>query len=423
MNNNVFRYGNLFSIVMAVFLFDIILLGSGAWSYNILGINIRKIFYILVYFMTFFSIFKNGISKNLLWLLIIAIGFSILHALVVPILSREGVESAIVDWLPLIGLIFAPIVAELEYRYKIWGRLRSWVQILCLLLAVIHIFIWWFGMHSPNFMEVFKVLMNTYLKSQEQGSIDNIIMSETPDGGFRILYPSSLLLIIGLYFSMGELVSNTKNWKAIVKLLIFWLALYTTWTRAFYILPIITMIFYAVYSFVLNKNSRYQSIYFSYLFIIIFLLILQIFIVMSSEILNILGLASAESDTARIEQIYSITSVILDNPILGIGLGGNADLIRSVAAPWTYEMAFYALFMKVGMVGVLLIFLMLWFGLKASNISISLRSNPKLVKNWLAFSTATMFIFGTNPFLFSLAGVGVALIIFMDIAWISEIKK
>jgi hypothetical protein len=222
---------------------------------------------------------------------------------------------------------------------------------------------------------------------------------------------------------MGELVSSSKKWKAIVKLLIFWLALYTTWTRAFYILPIITMIFYAVYSFVLNKNSRYQSIYFSYLLIIIFLLIFQIFIVMSSEILNILGLASAESDTARIEQIYSITSVILDNPILGIGLGGNADLIRSVAAPWTYEMAFYALFMKVGMVGVLLIFLMLWFGLKASNISISLRSNPKLAKNWLAFSTATMFIFGTNPFLFSLAGVGVALIIFMDIAWISEIKK
>lgn len=420
---NIFRYGNLFAVVIIVFLFDVILLGSGSWSYNILGINIRKVFYILLYFMAFLSIFKYGISKNLLWLVIIAIGFSFLYALVIPILIRGTIESAIVDWLPLIGLMFAPIIASLEHRHKIWSRLRGWVQVLCLFLAIIHIVIWWFGIYSPNLVEFFKVFMNTYLRSQAEGDIDNIIMAETPDGGFRILYPSSLLLIIGLYFSMGELVSSSKKWKAIVKLLIFWLALYTTWTRAFYVLPIIIMILYIVYSFILNKSSRYQSIYFSYLLIIVFLLVFQIFVVMSSEILNILGLASSESDRVRVEQIYSMSDIILGNPIFGIGLGGNADLIRSAAAPWTYEMAFYALFMKVGVVGVLLIFLMLWFGLKASNISISLRSNLNLVINWLAFSSATIFIFGTNPFLFSLAGVGVALIIFMDIAWISEIKK
>lgn len=420
---NIFRYGNLFSIVMALFLFDVILLGSGAWSNNILGINIRKILYIFLYLMAFFSFLKNGISENLLWLVIIATGFSFLFALLIPILTSGTIESAMADWMPLIGLMFVPIIAGLEHHHKFWSRLRVWVQILCLFLAIIHIVIWSSGMYSLNYLEIFKVFMNTYLRSQAEGAIDNIIIAETPDGGVRILYPSSLLLIIGLYFSMSEFVSSPKKWRAIIKLLIFWLALYTTWTRAFYILPIIAMILYVLYDFVLNKNSRFQSIYFYYLLIIVFLLIFQIFLVMSSEILKILGLASVESDGARIEQIYSITDVIVSNPIFGIGLGGHADLIRSAAAPWTYEMAFFALLMKVGVVGVLLVFLMLWFGLKASNISISLRSNLNLVINWLAFSTASMFIFGSNPFLFSLAGVGVALIIFMDLVWISENKK
>ena len=421
--NNILRFGNLFSIILAVFLFDIILLGSGAWSDNLLGINIRKVLFVLLYLMAGFSAFKKGINKNLLILTFISTMFSSWYVLFMPMVSGIPFKNAITDWMPLMGLMLAPLLAGLEIRHNFWGGLRGGVQLLCLLQAVIHIVIWWLGKSSSGLLEVFRLFMETYLRSQVEGNIDNIIMSETPDGGFRFLYPSSLLLIIGVYFSMAELLSSTKKLRSIVKLVIFCIALYTTWTRAFYLLPALAYIFYFSYGLILKKDNRFQSVYSSYLLFIVLFLIFQLFGVMSSKILTQLGLASPESDEARTIQVSSISDTIFNSPIFGIGFGGHADYIRSTAAPWTYEMAFYALFMKVGVLGFILICVMLCFGLKSFINSNTLRTNRSLVKNWLAFSTASMLIFGSNPFLFSLAGVGVAVILFMELAWISKGEK
>lgn len=422
-SNNKLRFGNLFSIILAIFLLDIILLGSGAWSDNLLGLNIRKVLFILLYFMAAFSALKNGINRNLLILSFISVIFSILYAFVIPTLRETPLRNAITDWMPLMGLMLAPMIAGLELRHRFWNQLKGWVQLLCLTLALMHIIIWSLGRSASGLLEIVRLFMETYLRSQVEGNIDNIIMSETPDGGFRFLYPSSLLLIIGIYFSTAELLSGAKIWRPITKLIVFWLALYTTWTRAFYLLPIFTFLFYVGYGFILKKDNRFQSVYFSYLLFIVLFVGFQIIGVMSSELLNQLGLASPESDEARTLQVSSISDTIFGNLLFGIGFGGHANYLRSTAAPWTYEMAFYALFMKVGVVGVILIFVMLWFGLKVFVNSKSLCSNRNLIKNWLAFSTASMLIFGSNPFLFSLAGVGVAVILFMDIAWISEGKK
>lgn len=104
---------------------------------------------------------------------------------------------------------------------------------------------------------------------------------------------------------------------------------------------------------------------------------------------------------ARTSQAASLFSAFLSNPILGSGIGGVTDVIRSDDVPWTYELTYLQLLFNFGIVGMVLIavlfFSEVWrIGCNARcghmNYSIEIKS---------MFSGAIFLMIGaaTNPYL------------------------
>lgn len=76
-------------------------------------------------------------------------------------------------------------------------------------------------------------------------------------------------------------------------------------------------------------------------------------VLVQPTLLSLLGIASESSDEIRYTQVIWIFNTFMNSPVLGTGLGSAED-VRSLIAPWTYEMSLLALIMKLGLVGVFL---------------------------------------------------------------------
>ncbi|MCW2312607.1 hypothetical protein M2244_002354 [Rhodoferax antarcticus] len=113
---------------------------------------------------------------------------------------------------------------------------------------------------------------------------------------------------------------------------------------------------FAIY--VIFKNMRHNI--FS---ILIFILLFTSFFIISpnteaySYVLDrFTGGLSVEADIHRIDQGYYISRVFLENPFLGIGMGGYVnDFIRNENRLWQYELEYLSMLMQFGFFGFVLI--------------------------------------------------------------------
>lgn len=174
---------------------------------------------------------------------------------------------------------------------------------------------------GSGYVDLIKQLCIRVLTANNDDLIDNIIIADTPDGLFRVLLPNSSLLIIGFYLSFQQYL-NRKNYIHLLIVFVMLLALYTTWTRALYLSPIIIIggvLFYKIFPFTLQlgKIGAYNLLSFIILFFIVISTVL-----VQPTLLSLLGIASESSDGIRYTQVIWIFNTFMNSPVLGTGLGG-----------------------------------------------------------------------------------------------------
>jgi O-antigen ligase len=107
-----------------------------------------------------------------------------------------------------------------------------------------------------------------------------------------------------------------------------------------------------------------------------------------------------EAGDPRFDQAQSLLIAFESSPLFGIGFGGSAEVVRSESASFSYELTYFALLAKVGLVGMLLI--VWWFVLQMRKVM----KLPRLTRV-IALAAVLCFlgVTSTNPYLLNLFGI------------------
>jgi hypothetical protein len=126
----------------------------------------------------------------------------------------------------------------------------------------------------------------------------------------------------------------------------------------------------------------------------------------SMQRLRVFEVGSELSATsARYLQYFSLMQLFWQYPVFGAGLGANAVVIRSVDAPYSYELTYVALLAKLGVVGSGIV------------VAVLLAWTSRLMRrsrNWMSILSLIAAIFlmtSTNPYLINLVGMTVMAVI------------
>ena len=411
------KFASLFiAFSLFLFLIDVVLLGSGSWSINIVGLSLRKVEYAILLGMVLITI--NN-SRAYVYLCAIVV-FCAVFGVIVPLLNDVKLEYATTELLSLFGIMLCPLIVQNNYISTNWLKIRRLLLILCIISAFFHIAIWLIGLSGSASINSVKFFLMKVLTAGDAGAIDNIIIADTPDGLFRVLLPSSSLLVIGFYLSLQKLLHD-RRLRDYVMVFVMALALFSTWTRALYLSPILIVL--GLFFYKLCPLSLKLGVFgtFSLITFLIVLFVLVSGAMVHPDVLVLLGIASDTSDGVRFEQVAWILDTFLSHPIFGTGLGGSATHVRSVIAPWTYEMSLLALIMKIGIVGCV------------SFIIISAAQIPYFFANffngrrlpaqkvvWLLFSLSILIMFSTNPFMLSFPGVTLTFFILGELNYLKN---
>lgn len=386
---------------IAVFLIDLILLGSGAWSMNIIGLSLRKIVYSVFLLIIIFT--SRG--EVAIITLVNSFVFCLFFGGILPILYDVNIKFSLTEAFPLFGILIAPVFATNILIIGNWRKIRNLIYFLCIISAVVHIVVWMIGLHFSIHIQTIKNVTEFIFANKNPDAIDNIIISDAPGGAFRVLFPNSLLMILGMYLAIDYFFSTKSKIHLIIGVLIF-IGLYTTWTRALYLMPVILLMSLFLYKLMPVKLKISGGFYYSLSSIGVIFIIFMLPFMLHPSMLQLIGISSESSDTIRHEQIGWIYEVMSMHPFFGSGLGSSATDIRSILAPWAYEMSLLALIMKLGLVGCITYYLIEFryvSGFYSGFFNGSRLSNKKIL--WLAFSFSTLIIFSTNPFMLSFPGV------------------
>ena len=126
---------------------------------------------------------------------------------------------------------------------------------------------------------------------------------------------------------------------------------------------------------------------------------------------------SVISNNIKIKQSQLLLRKWLKRPILGYGYGSYLEnFIRSEEAPFSYEVVFFSLLMKTGIVGIIC-----WIFLIFSLIYIKYRYGKEDIydfSSWLFLSVSFGILVQTNPLLFN--SVGIAFLLFISMSAVNS---
>jgi hypothetical protein len=108
-----------------------------------------------------------------------------------------------------------------------------------------------------------------------------------------------------------------------------------------------------------------------------------------------------DATSARYLQYFSLVQLFWQHPVLGAGFGANAIILRSIEAPYSYELTYVALLAKLGTVGsgIIIVVLLAWISHLMHR-----------TRNWMSILSLLAAIFlmtSTNPYLINLVGMSI----------------
>ena len=90
------------------------------------------------------------------------------------------------------------------------------------------------------------------------------------------------------------------------------------------------------------------------------------------------------------------------------------QVIRGAEAPFSYELVFYALIMKLGVIGIMVLVLILGMALKLARARKLAAVRTKNFALWAAFTTGLWFAGATNPMVTNFVGMTIVVLLFVD---------
>ena len=131
---------------------------------------------------------------------------------------------------------------------------------------------------------------------------------------------------------------------------------------------------------------------------------------------------SVISNDIKIKQSKALIKKWFESPIIGFGYGSYIkNFIRSADNPFSYEMTFFALLMKTGVVGIL-VWLFVIVALIVTKFKNS-KNNREDFFAWLFLSVSFGILVQTNPLLFNSVGMSLLLLIAFETINYKKIRK
>lgn len=453
----------IFLLFPLLFMIELIFGFSGTMLI-IRGVAIRHILFILTflslygYFFIYllknkikiFSLDKHSYFGSYSWIDILAIVFEvsmILSMTVIPYIMGTDLHMAyseVFDSAAIFSLYFPLSYLIKQKEYSI-DTILNILKYLIFLFAIMHI-VFYFGQefNSVFIQSIFDGISDLF------GGNSQAPLVVLGHGGYtRVMFTTSIYLIVGIYIYLKQIEYNT--WYNIVIFVVEILAIITTVTKSLWFGILIAILIYLLMGIIGNrKNKKYlKHIILSVVLAGIVIILSNIFIfnnivtirmenafVTETQIIDEEAVeaedeearvqtldkaGAAESNQIKLEQAKRLTQKWLQAPVFGWGYGSYIeDYLRSEEAPFSYEMQFFALLMKIGIAG-MAVWAALIIVLVKRMVQKNIKQDFNKMSSWLFLLLAMMICVQTNPLLISFTGMSVVLlIVLISVAYTHE---
>lgn len=418
------------------------------------GVAIRHILFIMTFFSIygylFYYLLSNGIKifslkegsflKTFNIVDIFAVVFEsamVISMTVIPYIKGTNLHyaySEVFDSIAIFSLYFA-----ISYLIKVQeiqiDKLLVYIKVLIFLFGVQHIVFYFAQESNPSFMEIyFKGFVDLV---GGNGIVQDFVLGHK--GYTRITFNTSIYFLVGFFIFLYEFEKN--KWYDYIIYSTEIIAMMTTMTKSIWLGAGVAFIIIggAVFVYGLKKDQKLINR-------MIFTAILSFAIIIAADRLIFDGAVSirlantfvtqsdeeyeddrmsleregaAVSNTIKLEQISKLLDKWKESPIVGYGYGSYVEnYFRSEAAPFSYEMQFFALLMKIGILGLLL--WVLFFIIQFICLLKSKKHEWLHIYAWIFLLISIVICVQTNPLLISFTGMSVLL--FISIITINEIS-
>jgi hypothetical protein len=402
----------VFLISGITMLIDVAFFGPGL-ILPVVGVSLRRtLFVVILVALGFRRVMRDHTFTNdEVAFVALLLAFGLFWGALIPYSYGYSLSQSFADispWLGLVTLALWPWDAWPEETQ--WNTFCKFLVAVALLLAVAHLGIWTLLVSNLISPELFAIGANLILSNADGESFLRIVPLE--GGQYRVFWSSSIFLLGGIYFlSVSRQRSMRKLWA--IEIALACLALATTYIRGF----LASIVIFALLAVVLRRFYRLRRVRSPISMILGFWIasVVSVSVAINPAVLASLGLSRDASDVERIAQSTALLARFDAHPLLGSGFGSYASqVIRATETPFSYELVFYALLMKLGLVGLCALILILVLGLRVAFARKLATRRPNSFAIWLAFTTGLWFAGATNPSVTNFVGMTIVVLLFVD---------
>lgn len=402
-----------------LFVLDLLFLGSGVVIPGV-GISSRKLFFGIFGFLSFLVYFGDfgARRKTDIFPIVMSFLFLFVWVFLIPFIEDGNFFYAISDAMPLVASGVFLLTVDFPRWKNSWIVIRGLMLCFLYIFSLIHVILYFIFLIYPDYLIAFQEIFASLFDVGVGDDARYVFFTSLDGSGVRVYFGSSFLLLIGIYF----LFSDEREWfgRGMRSRFLFAVllagALWATNTRSF-MMGAVTMIFiFPIFRWLMTYMRRSWVTIFVLLalpFFLVFFLIPTVDV----EILEFIGLGRGGSDDIRSVQLYPLINAFLENFIFGAGFGASAAFVRSEDAPYAYELSILALFMKIGLLGVLVA-----CGIFASTLRklVSVGSGGSIKKISALYALYVSFIISCfyNPYIFGFFGTLFLLFILYEFSFL-----
>lgn len=376
-------------------LLSVELMVGGPFGVQVLGVSIRYLIWAVAIVCSIRWLLADALGARLArrWVLLSAALF-VGWGIIIPALSGGSISNGILEARPLLA---SPVVFSAYCALRHFGtrKLVSILSILSVIPAIAVITAWSAYVLLANDVPV--QLLRWWL-SGDFPQTSGVYIGPMPDGSYRVMW-------IAVMFFPFALLCRSISRDYVVWVVVTGLGAACSGTRAvigawFVVIAVAGIVRRGVAYGMLTSGAAAACL-----------------ILLSGgsgfRVLTVADLAN--DDDPRVVQTEALLDEFFQSPLLGCGFGVGPDLVRSVDAPFSYEMTYVALLTKLGLFGCLLV--CLWL-LLALQLALLLGRTAR----WATFAAVLCFVMITasNPYLLNLFGMWLSGVLVALLGWNCE---
>jgi membrane protein implicated in regulation of membrane protease activity len=358
------------------------------------GIPIRKVLIAgLILCSVIPMLLRRTDERWQIWLLLSFVLFLAVWGFIVPASNGVDINMTLAEIQPFVALLLIFPIYTLFDTYGPAPYLKILVVSTAAMASIVIVL--WFASNVIGQVGLGIAARDFYIGLND--SDIGVYIGPMPDGSFRIMLINFILFPIMMSYHNWNRFNPA--WTAFYAL-----AIFATGTRAF--LGVAAIIIAAS---LLRRRAA----------LAVPLLIIAGFFAVSYAVsqqgVRVFDFTSdLTSSSARYVQFFSLLNLFWSHPIFGAGFGASARVVRSIEAPYSYELTYVALLAKLGLIGAILVggAMLVWLGR-------SMRYNPNRI-SIAALAIAVVLMTASNPYLINLVGMSIVAFLIAIGMWVNR---